>query len=432
MIDGNGSLEQALPAGSVIARKPGEAPPPGYTLFQRNEYNASLVWKEKVGLSAARQVYDGAVTLNGKIYLAGGYNGTNGYDTFESYDPVPNQWQVLPSMSEARVGPSSAVLNGKIYVIGGHQTNTVEVFDPQSNQWSEGPSLPASIRYGGAIAVDGRLFLMGGMTEANVSTDQVLELDLTSNNWATRESMPTARRGLRLAELDGKVWAIGGYGTTHTDKVEIYDPVSDSWETGTSLSMIRYSPAVWVSAGRIYSGGGSDQTGTIDDSIELFDPLTNQWNIIGDLPQPVRRAASVVLDGKVYVIAGETTGEVNSNKVYAADLPAPAMNLYFKEGNATAEAELSTLGWRMDRSPSGNWHRMLWPRLDWIITRQRRRVACSPSPVATHPPPGYALYKRSDRNGSLVWEEMAPVSVGTICGRWVGGVRRADLFCWGL
>ena len=129
--------------------------------------------------------------------------------------------------------------------------------------------------------------------------------------------------------------------------------------------MIRYSPAVWVSAGRISSGGGSDQTGTIDDSIELFDPLTNQWNIIGDLPQPVRRAASVVLNGKVYVIAGETTGEVNSNKVYAADLPAPAMNLYFKEGNATAEAELvNSWAWRMDRSRSGNWHRMLWPRLD--------------------------------------------------------------------
>ena len=47
LIDGNGSLEQALPAGSVIARKPGETPPSGYTLFQRNEYNASLVWQER-------------------------------------------------------------------------------------------------------------------------------------------------------------------------------------------------------------------------------------------------------------------------------------------------------------------------------------------------------------------------------------------------
>ena len=115
--------------------------------------------------------------------------------------------------------------------------------------------------------------------------------------------MPTARRGLRLVELNGKVWAIGGYDTTHTDKVEIYDPVSDSWETGTSLSMIRYSPALWVSAGRVFAGGGSNQSGTMHASIELFNPHTNQWNIIGDLPQPTRRAASVVLDGKVYVIA---------------------------------------------------------------------------------------------------------------------------------
>ena len=59
LIDGNGSLEQALPAGSVIARKSGEAPPPGYTLFQRNEYNASLVWEEKAPMSVASSAFDG-------------------------------------------------------------------------------------------------------------------------------------------------------------------------------------------------------------------------------------------------------------------------------------------------------------------------------------------------------------------------------------
>ena len=72
LIDGNGSLEQALPAGSVIARKPGEAPPPGYTLFQRNEYNASLVWEEKAPVSVGRYAYDGVECINGKIYFAGG------------------------------------------------------------------------------------------------------------------------------------------------------------------------------------------------------------------------------------------------------------------------------------------------------------------------------------------------------------------------
>ena len=128
------------------------------------------------------------------------------------------------------------------------------------------------------------------------------------------------------------------------------------------------------------------------------------------MPENKYSAEVAILNDKLFIIAGRRQEADYSDKVYAADLPAPAMNLYFKEGNATAEAELSTLGWRMDRSRSGNWHRMPWRRLDWIITRQRRRVACSPSPVG-HNHPRICLYKRSDRNGSLVWEEKAPVSV---------------------
>ena len=56
MIDGNGSLEQALPAGSVIARKPGENHL-AYTLFQRPDYNASLVWEEERHLYRLLEVH---------------------------------------------------------------------------------------------------------------------------------------------------------------------------------------------------------------------------------------------------------------------------------------------------------------------------------------------------------------------------------------
>ena len=53
-LDGNDTIEQALPAGSVIAVKPGDPAPAGYTLFQRNEYNATLTWEEKAPVSVAR------------------------------------------------------------------------------------------------------------------------------------------------------------------------------------------------------------------------------------------------------------------------------------------------------------------------------------------------------------------------------------------
>ena len=104
----------------MIARKPGEAPPLGYTLFQRNEYNASLVWEEKAPVSVARRVYDGAVSFNGKIYLAGGYNSTDSFNIFETYDPLSNEWQTLPSLSEGRVG-LACYSRRKIFAISGHR-----------------------------------------------------------------------------------------------------------------------------------------------------------------------------------------------------------------------------------------------------------------------------------------------------------------------
>ena len=63
----------------------------------------------------------------------------------------------------------------------------------------------------------------------------------------------------------------------------------------------------------------------------------------GSLPENKYSAEVAILNEK-YILLQVVGDEDYSNKVYAADLPAPAMNLYFKEGNATAEAELSTLG----------------------------------------------------------------------------------------
>ena len=162
LIDGNGSLEQALPAGSVIARKPGEAPPPGYTLFQRNEYNASLVWEEKTSVSVARDANDGGVVLDGKIYFVGGHNAGNAFNLVERYDPVTNEWETLNPLSVPRAGLAVAVLKDKIYAIGGAGLTSVEIYDSTTGQWSAGPSLPSEVVYGTAVSLGDKIFLIGG------------------------------------------------------------------------------------------------------------------------------------------------------------------------------------------------------------------------------------------------------------------------------
>ena len=107
LLDGNGAIEEALPAGSVIAVKPGDPAPAGYTLFQRNEYNASLTWEEKAPVSVARNANDCVVTLDGKIYLVGGANGSGNFSLAERYDPVTNQWECRPPQVSLQSGQQS-------------------------------------------------------------------------------------------------------------------------------------------------------------------------------------------------------------------------------------------------------------------------------------------------------------------------------------
>ena len=61
-------------------------------LFQRNEYNASLVWEEKASVSVGRYAYDGIELVDDKIYFVGGHNGTD----LSNYDPATDQGSISP------------------------------------------------------------------------------------------------------------------------------------------------------------------------------------------------------------------------------------------------------------------------------------------------------------------------------------------------
>ena len=77
-------------------------------------------------------------------------------------------------------------------------------------------------------------------------------------------------------------------------------------------------------------------------SIEVYDPRTKKWSNAGNLPENKYMADAVVLNEKVYVIAGQTESAY-SNKVFAADLNASVAgvyDLYRKDGNASAGTPL--------------------------------------------------------------------------------------------
>ena len=151
--------------------------------------------------------------------------------------------------------------------------------------------------------------------------------------------MPTARHGAKLVWFENRIWVIGGHDGTPTDKVESYDPITDSWQVEASLNTNRAWPIAWVANGRIYVGGGQNVSLARLNSIEVYDPMTKQWVSAGNFPKNKYAADAVVLNGKAYILSGQSGSNVFSNKVYAADLNASVEgvhDLYIKTGDASS------------------------------------------------------------------------------------------------
>ena len=87
---------------------------------------------------------------------------------------------------------------------------------------------------------------------------------------------------------------------------------------------------------RIYVGGGQKNSSSYLQSIEAFDFKDNRWISAGSLPEPLGAADSVVVDGKVYLVAGSGPSSNYSKKVYAADISGPK-DLYIRISSQESE-----------------------------------------------------------------------------------------------
>ena len=63
----------------------------------------------------------GAVVVNGKVMVVGGFSGQHFLSSVEIYNPSTNTWQRGPSLQAARSGMGLAVLDGVVYIAGGHR-----------------------------------------------------------------------------------------------------------------------------------------------------------------------------------------------------------------------------------------------------------------------------------------------------------------------
>lgn len=178
-----------------------------------------------------------AATLSdGRVLVAGGQNA--GFErTAEIYDPTTNTWNPIPDMSVARTVHTGTVLpDGRVFVVGGYTgteagaTSTAEIYNPSTNSWTSASAMSVR-RYGhtAALLSDGKVLVAGGVDGSNFfSTTEVY--DPGTNTWSPGPSMSERRFTFAASRLqNGRVLVSGGHnGTQFVSSAEVYVPDTGS------------------------------------------------------------------------------------------------------------------------------------------------------------------------------------------------------------
>ncbi len=283
------------------------------------------------------------VTVNGKLYVIGGWGDGKARGVNYEYDPATDVWTKKSPMPHPAHHAALAAANGKIYAFGGFvaPANTAvpvgAAWEPIADAWEFNPATdawkplaPLPGKRGAAIAaeVDGKIYVIGGATTMEGSkapfftpfgparvlgTNEVY--DPATDKWESRNPMSVPRNHAFSGVVNGKIYVIGGrtghafiLSATNTDVVEEYNPASDMWSMPKErMPTARSGGASGTDGRRIYIAGGEVTTTELVAAfraVEAYDPATNSWMTLPSLPMPRHGAAGAVIGNRFHLVSG--------------------------------------------------------------------------------------------------------------------------------
>jgi N-acetylneuraminic acid mutarotase len=218
-------------------------------------YNfATNRWTTRAPLPLALSNTNGVGNIGGKLYLSGGFfetaDGLSGWHPgLHVYDPARNTWTKKADMPRRIAQGVTGVINGRLYVLAGTCNNCGPErisrrffrYNPGTDTWTSLPWSPNAHVAGAGAVINGKFYVAGGTGSDNRDTDKLDVYDPATNSWRTRAPMRSEpRTGVAGAALQNKFYVLGeaniepGSGDRQND-VEAYDPVTNTWTTKTPM-----------------------------------------------------------------------------------------------------------------------------------------------------------------------------------------------------
>ncbi len=286
----------------------------GRTLASAELYEAhTRRFRPAASMLVPRASHAAARLPDGRVLVAGGWDGSGPTATAEVYDPRTDAWTRVGDMTTARAsGIAVPLADGRVLMVGGGRGRlgnlaSVEAFDPATSTFSVVGSA-ATNHYLATRLADGRVLLTGGegADGSILATSEIL--DPATGIFTATGAMATARVKHAAALLpDGRVLVIGGSDRRgfagRFASTELFDPgvgqVLARARTCTGAGTRSGTPSSVLPSGDVVVAGGAARPEVFDHARHAFVPVD------GDIGGPQMFATATLLpSGDLLVLGG--------------------------------------------------------------------------------------------------------------------------------
>lgn len=282
-------------------------------------------WTKKANFSGNPRYGAVSFTIDGKGYIATGYNGVDGYlrDLWE-YDPLTDTWtEKAPFPGEARIYAVSFAVNNEGYVGLGSNNHSRDdglfkdfyKYNPSSDSWTKIPDFGGYARHSAASFVVNNEAYVGtgfwgrGSPYSFNTANDIWKYDALLNTWRQSLNFPWHASGAVGFSVNniGYIYAY--------DKLLSY--VGDEWVEKNSQSLKAWDNTAFSIGNYAYIGLGLPHQVSGSTALWEYNTENGEWNNKSLQASARSSAISFVINGKAYIIGGTT---YTSQAVYLNDV----------------------------------------------------------------------------------------------------------------
>ncbi|WP_322001747.1 Kelch repeat-containing protein [Marinobacter alexandrii] len=307
-------------------------------------------WSDAAPLPSPRQeIY--ATTHNGMAYTAGGLaeRASAVRNEFNAFDPQANRWLKLARLPTARHHITLSALGGAIYALGGFSgefpnwkpESSAYAYDLKTGKWTKIPALPVARGEHVSAAVDGKIYVIGGRVGGTPNathykdhrdTSRVDVFNPVTETWSRGIDAPTARNSAASVVIGGKIYVVGGRQyleqpngnavNVNVASLEVFNTQTGLWSVKAPMPRAAGGIAAATLDGRLYVFGGEQWTPAkeVFANSWVYDPTADAWAALPDMKTPRHGAAAAAIEGRIFVFGGATktgAGDVAVNETLA-------------------------------------------------------------------------------------------------------------------